>query len=79
MKGDKTPEPIIKRKDVKVFHPACDTAEEKKAKEFGYTERYGKIIGYSQELVKDRNKAVAFDTNKTRRPMIKPTQKGTYR
>lgn len=75
----RTPEPIIHRKHVKEFHPTCNKKMEDRAIQYGYNERYSYIIGYSQELVLDRHKAVAFDTNKTRRAMIKPTEKGTYK
>ena len=79
MKPDRVPEPIIKRKQVKTFHPSADLEMKRKAKEYGYNERYTDIIGEGQELVKDGHKPVAFDTNKTRRNMVKPTVKGTYK
>lgn len=75
----RTPEPTIKRKNVKVFHPTCKEEYHVRAKEYGYMPRYQEIIGESQQLVADRHKPVAFDTNKTRREMVKPTEKGTYK
>lgn len=74
----KTPEPMIKRKEVKELRPECNIMKEMKAQMYGYSERYSKIIGESQVLKQKRLQPVAFDTNKTRREMIKPTNKGSY-
>lgn len=75
----KTPEPVMHRKHVKELHPKCDLKMEQQAKDWGYNDYQSLIVGDSQELLKQRHQAVAFDTNKTRRKMVKPTEKGTYK
>jgi hypothetical protein len=79
MKKDCVPEPKIKKKSVKTFHPSCDMQKRDKAISYGYNDRYSDVIGYGQELVLERHKPVSYDTNKTRRVMVKPTEKGTYK
>lgn len=73
-----TPEPIIKRKEVKELRPECNIMKEMKAQMYGYSAGYSKIIGESQVLKQKRLEPVAYDTNQTRRKMIKPTDKGSY-
>lgn len=75
----KTPEPVIKRKSVKTFHPSEQTGMEQKAKDWGYNNHYSQIVGGAQKLKHHWTESVAFDTNKTRREMILPTKKGTYK
>ena len=74
----RTPEPIIHRKQVKELQPECNIMKEMKAQMWGYSERYSRIIGESQVLKQKRLQHVAYDTNQTRRKMIKPTDKGSY-
>jgi hypothetical protein len=74
----RTPEPVIHRKVPKDLKPVCDVKMKNKGIEYGYNARYSQILGDSQELVLERLKPVAFDTNKTRRKMVKPTDKGSY-
>ncbi len=75
----RTPEPTVRKRPTKIHHPAKDSAMHSKAIQYGYCDRYADIIGVACELVRDREKPVAFDMNKTRRKMVMPTVKGTYK
>ena len=63
------------RKAVKQLKPKVDRHAKHEAKEYGYSDAYGKKIGATFARKAAGKKPVAKDTNKTRRKMVKPTRK----
>ena len=47
-----------------------------RAKEYGYSEKRADSIGLARTRYKKGQEPVAKDTNKTRRPRMKPTSRG---
>lgn len=68
----------IKRKVVKKLKNGNDKNVMRKAIDYGYDEEKSKRLGEAAMVKKNGKKPVAKDTNKTRRPAIKPTKRSSY-
>lgn len=68
----------IKRKVVKKLKNGNDKNFMRKALDYGYDEETSKRMGESGMVKKKGKMPVSKDTNKTRRPMVKPTKRSSY-
>jgi hypothetical protein len=64
---------------MKKFKPSIDPCIYFNSKMRGYDERYAEIMAQAAYQRECGKQPVAFDTNKTRRKMVKPTDEGTYK
>jgi hypothetical protein len=68
----------IKRKVVKKLKNGNDKNTMRKALDYGYDEETSDRMGQAGMVKKNGKKPVAKDTNKTRRPAVKPTKRSSY-
>ena len=68
----------IKRKVVKKLIPAKSKNVMRKALDYGYDEEKSNQLSEAAMVKKNGKKPVAKDTNKTRRPKVKPTKRSSY-
>lgn len=70
---------VVKTRKVRVLKNDEDKRAKKKADDYGYSKEYGKKIAGAVEIRKKSKAPVAKDTNKTRRKMVNPAKKSSYK